>query len=356
MVGSIPVDRGVTLRMHHGSWWLDVTGGGQRTRKNLKTSDKHRALSIARLLADDIVRRRWNIAGSATYTIEQALKDYCPARGGQNESTKKSIANILGRFAAWCAERKLTLLDKVTRREIELYRGKLLAAKSPKGPTYSARTINTHISRVGSLFRWALSCAYVRDNPVEHLRAIPVTTRVKRVLDAEEMAKLVAACVNETLRDLVLVLANVGCRISEALALTADDVDLGHGLVTIRSTKVYEHREVKANDAALDVLRRRLLASGGGLVFATGNGTKISRDNVRRDMVLAARRAGLKRPKEVTPQGLRRSWATATAPHVSMPVLVRLGGWRDGRVLSRHYMGDVQIAPPVTVTAPKAAE
>jgi hypothetical protein len=38
-----------------------------------------------------------------------------------------------------------------------------------------------------------------------------------------------------------------------------------------------------------------------------------------------------------------------------MPVLVRLGGWRDGRVLSRHYMGNVQIAPPVTVPAPKAA-
>ncbi len=355
MVGSIPVDRGVTLRWHHGSWWLDVTGGGKRTRKNLKTADKHRALTIARQLAEDIVRRRWNIAGSATYTVEQALKDYCPARGGQNESTRKSIQNILVRFTEWCAARRLTLLDAVTRRDIEAYRQMLLGAKSPKGCAYSARTINTHISRVGSLFRWALSCGFVRDNPAEHIKMLPVTTRVKRVLDGEEMSKLVASCVNETLRDLVLFLANVGCRISEALTLTADDVDLDRGLVTIRSTKVYEHREVKANDAALDVLRRRLLASGGGLVFVSGNGTKLSRDNVRRDMIQAARRAGLKRPEEVTPHALRRSWTTATAPHVSMPVLVRLGGWRDGRVLSRHYMGNVQVAPPVTVTVPAVA-
>jgi site-specific recombinase XerD len=354
MFGPIPVDRGVTLRWHHGSWWLDVTGDGRRTRKNLKTADKHRALSIARQLADDVVRRRWNIAGSATYTIEESLKDYCPARGGQNDSTKKSIKNILGRFAGWCAERKLTLLDKVTRRDIESYRTALATAKSPKGQPYSARTINTHISRVGSLFRWALSCGYVRDNPLEHLKMLPVTVHVKRVLDTEEMAKLVAACISETLRDLVLFIANVGCRISESLAIEAADVDLNHGLITIRSTKVYEHREVKVNDAALEVLRRRLLVSGGGLVFATGKGTKFSRDNVRRDMVLAARRAGLKRPHEVTPHTLRRSWTTATAPHVSMPVLVRLGGWRDGRVLSRHYMGNVQIAPPVVVVSPKA--
>ena len=356
MVGPIPVDRGVTLRWHHGSWWLDVTGGGRRTRKNLKTADKHRALLVARQLADDIVRRRWDIAGSATYTVEQALKDYCPARGGLNESTKRSIANILGRFAAWCSDRKLTLLDKVTRQDIEAYRRTLLEAKSPKGRPYSARTINTHVSRIGSLFRWALSCGYVRNNPVEHVKMLPVTTHVKRVLDAQEMAKLVAACAHETLRDLVVFLANIGCRISEALALTAEDVDLERGLVTIRSTKVYENREIKANEAALEVLRRRLLASGGGLVFTTGKGTKLSRDNVRRDMILAARRAGLKRPEEVTPHTLRRSWATATAPHVSMPVLVRLGGWRDGRVLSRYYMGNVRIAPPVIVQAPKAAQ
>ncbi|HXG61760.1 MAG TPA: tyrosine-type recombinase/integrase [Planctomycetota bacterium] len=355
MFGPIPVDRGVTLRWHHGSWWLDVTGGGQRTRKNLKTADRHRALSIARQLADDIVRRRWNIAGSATYTIEQALQDYCPARGGQNESTRRSIRNILGRFAAWCRERKLTLLDKVTRRDIEAYRQALLASKSPKGHPYSPVTVNTHLSRVGSLFRWALFSGYVRENPVEHLRMLPVTTHVKRVLDGEELSKLAAACANETLRDLVVFLSNVGCRISEALSLTADDVDLERGLITIRSTKVYEHRQIKANDAVLAVLRRRLLASGGGLVFASSKGTKLSRDNVRRDMILAARRAGLKRPEEVTPHALRRSWATATAPHVSLPVLVRLGGWRDGRVLARHYMGSVQIAPPVVVPAPKTA-
>ena len=57
---------------------------------------------------------------------------------------------------------------------------------------------------------------------------------MKAYLQPEDVAKMEKAAFN--LRDKVLVqmLFHLGCRISEALGLTAEDVDFGHSMVTIK--------------------------------------------------------------------------------------------------------------------------
>jgi integrase/recombinase XerD len=60
---------------------------------------------------------------------------------------------------------------------------------------------------------------------------------MKAYLEVEETARLenAATCLRDRL--LIRVLARLGCRISEALAITADDIDLQQGTVTIQHLK-----------------------------------------------------------------------------------------------------------------------
>jgi integrase/recombinase XerD len=61
--------------------------------------------------------------------------------------------------------------------------------------------------------------------------------RMKAYLEIEETEKLAAAATCMRDRLLVRLLAKLGCRVSEALALAVDDVDFEHGMVRIEHLK-----------------------------------------------------------------------------------------------------------------------
>jgi len=59
----------------------------------------------------------------------------------------------------------------------------------------------------------------------------------KAYLDLDEVARLENSPTNLRDRLLIRLLYHLGCRVSEALAITADDIDFGAGLVTIEHLK-----------------------------------------------------------------------------------------------------------------------
>jgi len=61
---------------------------------------------------------------------------------------------------------------------------------------------------------------------------------MKAYLDIEETERLEAAATCMRDRLLIRLLSHLGCRISEALALTVDDIDLRKGTVTIQHLKL----------------------------------------------------------------------------------------------------------------------
>ena len=61
---------------------------------------------------------------------------------------------------------------------------------------------------------------------------------MKTYLEPEEVALLEKAATNLRDRLLVRLLSRLGCRVSEALALTVPDVDFEQGAVTIQRLKV----------------------------------------------------------------------------------------------------------------------
>ncbi|AAW40492.1 tyrosine-type recombinase/integrase [Dehalococcoides mccartyi] len=59
----------------------------------------------------------------------------------------------------------------------------------------------------------------------------------KVYLDYQEIERMIEAAENLRDRLLLLLLAHLGCRISEALSISVDDVDLANGTVTIKHLK-----------------------------------------------------------------------------------------------------------------------
>ena len=166
--------------------------------------------------------------------------------------------------------------------------------------------------------------------------------RTGRTLNLSEEIKRLLAATSPLYCNAVTALAFTGLRISEALGLTWEDVDLVDRVVYVRKQlaplkRGEEPRRVKLKsraslrdvpllDEAYEALVAQLraeqekgLGAASDFVFTSEMGRVLGRERLaRRGVARAAKKAKL---GHVTPQVLRRSVATATA-HARVPVVV----------------------------------
>jgi integrase/recombinase XerD len=143
-------------------------------------------------------------------------------------------------------------------------------------------------------------------------KAIPVTD-VERLLDAAEVGGTASGIRD---RALVEVLYGSGARISEAVGLDVDDLDLARGLVRLRGKGGKERivpigrPAVAAVEAYLVRVRPDLARRGRGTpaAFCNLRGGRLSRQSAWTVLQVAAERAGL--AAHVSPHTLRHSFAT----------------------------------------------
>jgi integrase len=366
MSDRITVDRGCTLFWHHGSWWVDLSQDGTRTRRNLGTTDKHRALTIAREIAADILARRWNVAAASELTIETALAKYRASLEYSElaPGTKENTDRALNRFAAWLSDQRLVALERMTREHVENYARHCETAKAHRASCkreadcackrVSRRTVNGWISRIASALSWLRKRGYLRANPAANVSLKVPPSLAKPALTPAEIARLVQACENETLRDLIVLLANTALRISEALALRGRDVKAAEGTLAVLNRKANRYDLVALNEAARVVALRRSLAAGpDGLLFTTSTGAAMNRRNVRRDLVALGARCGV---RITGPHQLRRSACTEAARYMTPAELKEFARHKDVRTTHAFYVDRLAPVPPVVVAAPIAAQ
>jgi site-specific recombinase XerD len=128
-----------------------------------------------------------------------------------------------------------------------------------RGPRPRIRSSwHTNHSTLVGLFRFALQRGLVSTSPVpyfvprrpEYARPyIYSTDELQRILDGSKILDArnrksgqTASVPPLTFRTLILVLYGAGLRLSEALALTTDDVDLSADLLVVRNTKFFKTR------------------------------------------------------------------------------------------------------------------
>ena len=194
------------------------------------------------------------------------------------------------------------------------------------------RTIEQHLSVLNLIFRYAVRNKMMISNPISEVEIRSGKKKEVKVLEQEEVKKLLMNCLDEEQETLFLLLSATGLRLGEALALRTTDFDRKKQVLKIERTQTRKggktvisqsgtktdagRRELKVSDYLAMRLERQIARSEMRckkqrmkILFANRRGNMHSESNIRNRWFQPAReRAGL--DPEHTPHSLRHTFAS----------------------------------------------
>ncbi len=249
--------------------------------------------------------------------LREGLEDFLEAlrvEAGAARGTLSAYRADLARALSWAAARGLESFERVRPEHLVDY----LAARRSAGAAEA--TVARSLTALRMLFAQRVAEGALRRDPCALLSAPVLRRSLPHTLDVREVEALLRAPDGEGWRDqrdraLLEVLYAAGARISEAVALTTDDLE--SGLRVLRLTgKGHKTRLVPCGERAREALQGWIRGGRSGLpgaarrreVFLTRNGAALDRTNAWRAVKAAALRAGLL--GRVSPHTLRHSFAS----------------------------------------------
>lgn len=246
--------------------------------------------------------------------------DHLTVERGLSRNTLASYRRDLDRYLRTLAAAGVGDLADVTAAQVAGHLAELRAG-SPEQPALSAASAARAVSAVRGLHRFAAREGIVGRDVSREVKPPTPPRRLPKALDVDQVTRLLA--VPGSLRDAALLefLYGTGARISEAVGLAVDDLDLAaDAAVTLRG-KGGRTRLIPIGRyarAALEAYlvrgRPELVAKGRGTpaVFLNARGGPLSRQSAWTILHRAAEAAGLPvtGPHAVSPHTLRHSYAT----------------------------------------------
>lgn len=194
---------------------------------------------------------------------------------------------------------------------------------------YARASVARRVGAIRTFYRWAVGAGHLADDPALLLGRPKVVSRLPVALrprDAERLVEVgpadddgddpVAAAVALRDRALLELLYGSGLRISEAVSLTLDRVDLDRGRVTVMG-KGSKEREVPLSEPSVDAMRCYLADGRAALAPTTGADPHLFFNRRRRPIstrdarsMVEARARAVLGDRRVTPHTLRHSFAT----------------------------------------------
>ena len=253
--------------------------------------------------------------------------DHLTVERGLAANTLLSYRRDLRRYQAYLADQGVDELSAVTEALVSGFLMKLRegdADHPPLGATSAARTVVA----VRGFHKFAVRDGLADSDPAAAVKPPTPTKRLPKALPLADVEAILeasgAAGTTLSLRDRALleVLYGTGARISEAVGLDVDDLDLDEGTVLLRG-KGSKERMVPVGSYALEAVnaylvrgRPELVSTGSttgkgspaGALFLNARGGRLSRQSAWTVLAKAAERAGVTR--DVSPHTLRHSFAT----------------------------------------------
>jgi integrase/recombinase XerD len=269
-------------------------------------------------------------AGPGPSEVARAVRSYLDhlvVERGLADNTLKSYRRDLRRYVAWLAAHGVEGLDGVREETVTAF---LMALREGDAdhPPLSAGSAARTVVAVRGFHKFAVREGISRVDPSAAVRPPAPAKRLPKALPLADIERILDAAgapgTALALRDRALleVLYGTGARISEAVGLDLDDLDLGQpdvagdGTVLLRG-KGSKERMVPVGSYAREAVeaylvrgRPELSSVGHGLpaVFLNARGGRLSRQSAWTVLVKAAERAGV--TAEVSPHTLRHSFAT----------------------------------------------
>jgi integrase/recombinase XerD len=250
---------------------------------------------------------------------------------GLAENTLKSYRRDLRRYAEYLDSLGINDLDAITEPTVT---GFLMALRegAQEHPPLSAASAGRTVVAVRGFHKFAVKDGLAKIDPSVGVRPPSPAKRLPKALPLADVEAILeaagAAGTVLSLRDRALLelLYGTGARISEAVGLDVDDVDLGEadgpgGTVLLRG-KGNKERIVPLGRYARDALSAYLVrgrpdlvsaaskaaTDRAGALFLNARGGRLSRQSAWTVIVRSAERAGVK--ADVSPHTMRHSFAT----------------------------------------------
>lgn len=257
--------------------------------------------------------------------------------------TVRGYLSDLSHFARWFEQTngEALTLPRLTPADMKEYKQFLLRVERRK-----ASTINRRLAALSALTKWARRTGQIQFDPLENIKGVPSVERAPKWLDRRQQFRLTRAVESDVQmaksrypkrwltrrRDasLVLFLLHTGLRLSEAVGLRMDDVQLSErkGSVLVRNGKGGKQRRVPLNAEARKALQEWLAAGPRGEYLWTivegDQAEALSGRAVQRILQRYAKAAGI---EELTPHVCRHTFAKNLVDnHVGLEMVAALLG------------------------------
>ena len=251
----------------------------------------------------------------------QTWFDHLDVERGVSTNTLLSYRRDIRRYLAFLRERGISDLANVAEPQVSDFVASMTAPTDGQ-PRLAASSAGRTLIAVRGLHRFLAEEGVATADPAAAVAPPKTALRLPKAISIEEVERLLEASslgdTPESLRDRALleVLYSVGARVSEAVGLDIDDLDLEHGSVRLfgkgsKTRIVPIGRLAREAVTAYLVRARPILASRGrGLpaLFLGTRGGRLTRQAAWVAIESAAVRAGIS--GHVSPHTLRHSFAT----------------------------------------------
>lgn len=269
-----------------------------------------------------------------------------------SEHTREAYRRDVASFLAWCTEHGVEALGaKFT--HVNEYARALEATTDPRsGRTLAASTVARKLAGLSSWYDFLLKLGAVQANPVSAADRPSVDRDHSGTvgMSPQEVDALLSAARADCSRShaIMVLLADLGLRVSEAVNLDLSDVgsEAGHrtvrftgkggkprrrALAPVTATVLDGYLAERARAARVDV------ADLSGPVFVTETGRPMDRTSVFRLVRRLAKRAGIPSAAQLSPHSLRHAFATtARGEGVPLEDVQDAMGHADPRTTRRY--------------------
>ena len=299
------------------SWFVDITythpnGERERIRKVAPGNSKRDAEKYERQLIASLVQGTYDTHDPTEVPLfedfaEEWFVDYVQVNN--KPATQRSRRSSLrAHLKPYFGGKRL---NEITRRDLARFKRKLL------GKGLAKKTVNNHLGILSSMMNTAVDWAVLESAP--KIKWLKTPESEWDFLDFDEADRLVAAAKATTEHYAMIATAlKTGMRLGELCALRWQDIDLVRGQIrvcrqanrrTVSTPKSNRRRDIDIPRELVELLKehRKVTKLRGNLVFSSPEGEMLCRDNVKRDLPRACRKAGL---REVGWHALRHTYAS----------------------------------------------
>ncbi|MFZ0323557.1 MAG: site-specific tyrosine recombinase XerD [Actinomycetes bacterium] len=260
---------------------------------------------------------------AADGNLERAVRaylDHLNVERGLARNTLISYRRDLDRYLAFCRDRGVGDVAAVTPADVSSFVASLREGDADSAALKASSAART-LAAVRGLHRFAVRDGLSTTDPAHEVRPPKPPRRLPRAIPLADVERLLAAAADPAtdreLRDRALLelLYGTGARISEAVGLDVDDIDLAGRTVRVLG-KGSKERIVPLGRFAADALDAYLVRGrpalvgprSGAAVFLNSRGGRLTRQSAWSVLQQAADQAGL--TVAVSPHTLRHSFAT----------------------------------------------